>query len=130
MPEKKRHQIGNAFLVSAIVFIVCFFIYYMTMQRSVSHLFQAKNQVSAISLVPVQVPEGWLCVNDAEIEDLTELKGIGETIAANLVNERKENGMFFYPEDLLTVKGIGPVKLEQIRDKLNFCSSNIEENGE
>ena len=38
--------------------------------------------------------------------------------------------MFYYPEDLLAVKGIGPSKLAQIREELNFSLPAKEENGE
>ena len=74
----------------------------------------------SVTRAAAAMPDGWLSVNDAEMEDLIQLKGIGETIAALIIDEREQNGYFHYPEDLLSVKGIGPVKLSQIREELNF----------
>ena len=65
-------------------------------------------------------------MNEADIHELTELTGIGETTAANLISEREENGSFFYPEDLLSVKGIGKKKLAEIREELNFSQPENE----
>lgn len=78
------------------------------------------------ALPPIPVPDGWLSVNEADIHELTELTGIGETTAANLISEREENGSFFYPEDLLSVKGIGKKKLAEIREELNFSQPENE----
>ena len=36
--------------------------------------------------------------------------------------EREENGPFFYPEDLISVKGIGKAKLALFRDNLNMSA--------
>ena len=80
--------------------------------------------------VSMELPDGWLSVNDAETEDLILLKGIGETIAANIISEREKNGRFYYPEDLLAVKGSGTAKLDQIRDELDFSPPEEEEIGE
>ena len=54
-------------------------------------------------------------VNTGDLYELTELPGIGETIAGLLIEERETNGLFIYPEDLTDVKGIGLKKMEQIR---------------
>ena len=66
------------------------------------------------------VPEGPICANTAGAEELTKLPGIGPVLAENWITEREGNGPFFYPEDLLTIRGIGNGKLEKIRDQLNF----------
>lgn len=57
-------------------------------------------------------PRGTLNVNLADAEELTAFPGIGETIAARIVTEREQNGPFHYPEDLMTVSGIGRSKLD------------------
>ncbi len=46
-------------------------------------------------------------VNQAGVEELSQLKGIGEVKANAIVNYRKLNGHFSSLEDLLKVKGIG-----------------------
>ena len=60
--------------------------------------------------------EGRLNVNTATAEELTVLPGIGPTLAGRIVAERTENGPFCYPEDLMTVSGIGTHKLAAILD--------------
>jgi competence protein ComEA len=52
--------------------------------------------------------------NTGDSEKLQELPGIGETLASLIITER-ENGKFLFPEDIVSVKGIGAKKLEQLR---------------
>lgn len=52
--------------------------------------------------------------NAGDSEELQELPGIGETLASLIIAER-ENGKFLFPEDIVSVKGIGAKKLEQFR---------------
>ncbi len=64
--------------------------------------------------------EGTVRVNEAELEELIMLPGIGETIGQAILEEREAHGAFHYPEDLLSVRGIGPAKLEGIRAFLDL----------
>jgi len=57
---------------------------------------------------------GSIRINSADAEELVQLPGIGETLAQAVLEERETHGPFHYPEDLLTVRGIGPAKLESI----------------
>lgn len=60
-----------------------------------------------------------LCnINTAGIDELTELKGIGETTARNIINYREVYGDFKTPEDIMNVDGIGKGKYEAIKDKI------------
>lgn len=65
-------------------------------------------------LKPIPVMDGEAFVNRAGAEELTELPGIGGTIAEAIITEREANGLYCYPEDLISVKGIGKKKQEQI----------------
>lgn len=65
--------------------------------------------------------------NSGDADDLTEIPGIGETLASAILDERKENGIFYYPEDIMQVKGIGEKKLEQIRPGLDTEDAEGEE---
>lgn len=47
-------------------------------------------------------------INTASVEELTQLKGVGEKIAASIVAYRTANGPFKTVQDLDLVKGIGP----------------------
>ncbi len=53
--------------------------------------------------------------NAGDTDDLRELPGIGETISSMVIAERNANGPFYYPEDILSVKGIGVKTLEKMR---------------
>lgn len=59
-------------------------------------------------------------VNQATVEELERLPGIGRTIAKRIVEYREKNGPFNGPSDLLKVKGIGEKKLEKIRGMITF----------
>lgn len=70
---------------------------------------------------PIQLSTGGtIDPNTADLYELTELPGIGETLARYTVDERETNGPFYYPEDLMQVKGIGSGKLEGFRELLDL----------
>ena len=55
-------------------------------------------------------------VNRAGAVELERLPGVGPSIAAAIVDEREQGGPFASIEDLQRVSGIGPGRLEAIRD--------------
>lgn len=59
-------------------------------------------------------------VNTASQKELESLPGIGEVIAQRIIEYRETHGPFTTVEDLLKVKGIGPKKLEKLRDRVTF----------
>ena len=63
---------------------------------------------------------GTISVNLAELEDLLELPGVGETLATAILTEREAHGWYYYPEDLMAAKGIGKAKLEGFREALDL----------
>ena len=76
-------------------------------------------------LIPVEVdnvPESFrmhadsilVNVNTASSEELSSLPGIGAVLAERIIKEREEHGLFHYPEDLLSVSGIGEKTLLKI----------------
>ena len=60
--------------------------------------------------------EGRLDINLATIEELMELKGIGEVLAPRIVNYREERGQFMAVEELALDPGIGYKKLNNNRE--------------
>lgn len=58
---------------------------------------------------------GTVNVNTATAEQLQLLPGIGEARAQAVIEARKRRGGFEKVEDLLEVKGIGETSLEQLR---------------
>lgn len=75
--------------------------------------------VQAIGAAPVDAPPaapGLISLNQASAAELTSLPGVGEATAAAIVAHREANGPFGSVDALLDVKGIGPAKLDAIRD--------------
>ena len=60
--------------------------------------------------------QGKTDINRADLSELQSLPGIGPKTAENILSYRKERGCFSSVEELLKVKGIGPKKLEAIKD--------------
>ena len=58
---------------------------------------------------------GKVNINTADATDLESLSGIGEVLAASIVDYREKNGPFDSIEQLEDVSGIGPATLEEIR---------------
>ena len=54
-------------------------------------------------------------INNANLEKLKELPGIGESKAKAIIKYREENGKFNKIDDLLNVDGIGTILYEQIK---------------
>ncbi|HWC70382.1 MAG TPA: helix-hairpin-helix domain-containing protein [Actinomycetota bacterium] len=61
---------------------------------------------------------GLININTASETDLEALSGIGEVLAAAIVDYRTDNGPFASVDDLESVSGIGPATLEEIRDQV------------
>lgn len=62
--------------------------------------------------------DGLVDVNRATADELTALPGIGPVLADAIVRYREENGPFVSVDDMQQVDGIGPKRLEQLRDKV------------
>ena len=75
------------------------------------------------------VQNGSIRVNTAGTEELEMLPGIGKVYASMLIEEREKNGIFFYPEDLTAVKGIGKGKLEKIYQDIDLTMEKGEKDG-
>ena len=55
-------------------------------------------------------------INGFKIDELSRLPGVGDKIAARIVDYRKRHGPFRAKEELMQVKGIGEKKFEKIKD--------------
>jgi competence protein ComEA len=72
-----------------------------------------------VSAAPVGgAPAGLININTATATELEALSGIGEVLAATIVEYRTTNGPFTVVDDLLDVSGIGPATLDEIRDQI------------
>ena len=75
------------------------------------------------------VQNGSIRVNTAGTEELEMLPSIGKVYASMLIEEREKNGIFFYPEDLTAVKGIGKGKLGKIYQDIDLTMEKGEKDG-
>lgn len=55
-------------------------------------------------------------INQASVEELTQLKMIGPKLAQRIVDYREQHGPFGSPGDIMNVKGIGEKTFEAIKD--------------
>ena len=77
----------------------------------------------AANAAPVPVKQGTIPVNSADAALLDTLPGIGKVYAQAIIDERMAYGPYFYPEDVMDVKGIGVKRLEAIYDMLDLSPS-------
>ena len=59
-------------------------------------------------------------INTATAEEITAIPGVGEVLAARIVEYRDSHGGFEFEEELLQVDGIGPKKLETIKEYIKI----------
>jgi competence protein ComEA len=64
----------------------------------------------------VPSPAAPVDLNTANLDQLETLPGIGPATAQAIIDQRERNGPFQSVDDLLDVRGIGPAKLDAIRD--------------
>jgi competence protein ComEA len=57
-------------------------------------------------------------INKATLQELVQLKGIGEKTAEQIIEYRTNVGKFTKIEDIMNVKGIGEKKFEAIKDQI------------
>lgn len=59
-------------------------------------------------------------INEAEIEDLMKLKGIGRVLAERIVDYRLKTGPFRSVSDIKNVKGIGDKLFDSLKDDISI----------
>lgn len=73
----------------------------------------------AVQVTPLPaMSEHWL-PNCGDARSLDEMPGIGTVIAQRIIENREADGAFFFPEDLMEVKGIGEKTLNAIMEWLD-----------
>lgn len=68
--------------------------------------------------ISVKNKESKININTAEIAELEEIPGVGESTAQKIIEYRKQNGKFKNIEDIKNVSGIGDSKFENMKDKI------------
>ena len=104
--------------VMVLVFFAYSFIQLMYVMYGQTVDFSAKKSSSSVRIVypqDIEYPPDGINPNTADLETLCLLPGVGKVTAQAFHDELALNGAFHYPEDILSVKGIGEKKLEKIR---------------
>ncbi len=119
-----RLQIPARIVFICLSVIFCFFVIQSVWSaRILAFSYPLMRQASVGTPTEIVTPlaaQETISINTATQEELTALPGIGPTLAQRIVDERETNGIFHFPEDLLSVSGIGEKKLEAIRPLLSF----------
>lgn len=66
---------------------------------------------------------GKIDINTATVEQLIEVKGIGEVLAQRIIDYRLKHGTFKSLEELDNVKGVGSKKLDKMLPYLTLSES-------
>ena len=78
----------------------------------------------AVAMVMIYIGPVWAAdaekinLNKATVQELVQLKGIGQKYAQRIVDFREKNGPFKKTEDLMNVPGIGIKILEKNKDRI------------
>ena len=89
---------------------------FQKLRRSTSILAVATLAAVALTLAsPTFAASAQVNINSASAEQLTLLPRVGASVAARIVEFRKENGPFKSAEDLMLVRGIGEKTFEGMR---------------
>lgn len=97
-------------LVSGLIIIISVFALSMT-----STFAETSSKTDAGKVATAQVASK-ININKATVEQLMEIKGIGESYAKRIVEYREKNGPFKNIEDITKVQGIGTKTFEKIKD--------------
>jgi competence protein ComEA len=65
-------------------------------------------------------------LNEASIQELVKVKGIGQKYAERIVAYRENNGKFKRVEDIMKIKGIGKKKYESIKDTIIVDTEEVD----
>jgi competence protein ComEA len=86
-------------------------------------------QLSGWGMQPIEIEEIHprqydyrIDINSAEWIEWVQMRGIGETLATRIIEDRKQNGPFESIDDLQRVKGIGPKTIEKLRPWISVTS--------
>ena len=109
---EKREKLIILFLLGLLVVGLSIGLY----QKFVPPIVVKTNAFTADNDLPWQSKK--ININDAALEDLRGLKGIGPALASRILEYRSKNGNFRSTEELMKVKGIGRKLFDRVKDKV------------
>lgn len=59
-------------------------------------------------------------INEARLDELMTLKGVGTVLAGRIIDYRTSSGAFGSTEEIKKVKGIGPALFDKIKDDISI----------
>ena len=92
----------------------------LSIRPAQEHTYPAGTWRTLPQATEIPLQRGEIPVNWADAESLQALPGIGPVYAQAIIDERERNGPFYYPEDLMDVRGIGKTRLAAIRSLIDL----------
>ena len=80
----------------------------------------SEHNFQSVSTKPFTVRTDCINVNTSMEDKLVLLPGIGPALAKRIVQHREQHGLLKRVEDLGHIKGIGPSRMEQLRNRVCF----------
>ena len=87
----------------------------VTISSGLSTVTEQSGTPAPAEQAPSASPELHVNINTAEAQELCLLPGIGETIAARIIDYRKAHGLFNNTDEIMNVSGIGAKTYEEIK---------------
>jgi competence protein ComEA len=67
---------------------------------------------------PDEAPSEKININNATMDELIGIKGLGRSLAGRIIDYREREGRFASVEDIKNVKGIGEKKFQSIKERI------------
>ena len=120
MRQRLTASQGLAAAFASLAFLIAVFLLAAFCPKTTEQVYAVTRSAPAAYDPSALFPSGTIDPNTAEKEAFLVIPGIGEKTAEAIIAEREANGPFYFPEDLLAVKGIGEKKLAVMRPFLYF----------
>lgn len=75
----------------------------------------ARDSIQRFIIKTNDAPARVVRINQADVQEISSLPGVGPKIAARIIEYRNKNGPFSKLEDIQNVKGVGKKLIEKIR---------------